>query len=39
MAARPASRSISSLEPPRKSVELEDPGARELGKSLQVVED
>ena len=36
MAARPPSRSTSNLEPPRKSVELEDPGAHELGIVLRL---
>ncbi len=31
MAAHPPSRSSTNLEPPRKSVELQDPGARDLG--------
>jgi hypothetical protein len=38
MAAQPAPISTSNLEPPRKSVELEDPGAHELGIFLRTAE-
>lgn len=31
MAAEPSSPMSATLQPPRKSVELEDPGAHELG--------